>query len=118
MSMTVRISGAMPRWEVKEMRQLSPEEAGGRHHVLVDAFDGKEDARSRVQARYGWEGQRPEEATTPVAMDKPLNEPGASIPIWPGQLLWVEIADAAPSDRVVGLDAYGCYYVRFALKET
>lgn len=115
MTLDIRSIAGLPAWRVQEARQLTIEEAGGRHHVLVDAFDGQEDARSRVQVRFGWAGQTPAEATAPVAMDKLANEPGASIPIFPGQLLWVEIADAAPSDRVVGMDAYGCYYVRFVL---
>jgi hypothetical protein len=115
MTLDIRSVAGLPAWHVQEARQLTTEEAGGRHHVLVDACDGPQDARSRVQVRFGWDGQQPEEATAPVAMDKPADEPGASIPIWPGQLLWVEIADAAPSERMVGMDAYGCYYVRFVL---
>lgn len=91
------------------------------HNVYVNVFgtDGK-DVRDGiggipVRVRYGWDGMKEEPLT--VAVDKPINEAGCNIPIFPGQVLWVEVADGdgAASDRVSGLEFYGIgsYIVHF-----
>ena len=91
------------------------------HNVYVNVFgtDGK-DAREgsaaiSIKIRYGWDGMKEEPLT--VAVDKPMGEAGCNIPIFPGQTLWVEVADAdgAISDRVSGLEFYGIgsYIVHF-----
>jgi chemotaxis regulatin CheY-phosphate phosphatase CheZ len=78
-------SATEPCFRVEELLQLTPEEAGGRHHVLVDVLDDDgQDLRGQVTIRYGWDGMQPEETPLPMALDKPANEPGASIPVWPG----------------------------------
>lgn len=89
------------------------------HNVYVNAFgiDGRDvrSVGSVIRIRYGWDGMKEEPLT--VAIDKPLNEHGCNIPIFPGQVLWVEVADSnsAVSDRVSGLEFYGIgsYIVHF-----
>ena len=87
------------------------------HNVYVNVFgvDGKDvrNETTTLRIRYGWEGMNEEPLT--VAVDKPLNEAGCNIPLFPGQKLWVEVADESLSDRVSGLEFYGLgsYLVHF-----
>lgn len=89
------------------------------HNVYVNVFDmDGTDVRSSgtaVRIRYGWDGMQ--EPPLTVAVDKPLNEYGCNVPLFPGQVLWVEVDDGmgSISDRVSNLDFYGVgsYVVHF-----
>lgn len=89
------------------------------HNVYINVFgtDGKDvrNSGTTIRIRYGWDGMQ--EAPLTVALDKPLNEAGCNIPIFPGQVLWVEVEDEfnRVSDRVSGLSMYGIgsYLVHF-----
>ncbi len=89
------------------------------HNVYVNVFseDGRDirETEQIVRIRYGWDGMQEEPLT--VAIDKPKNEAGCNIPIFPGQALWIEVADQnnRESDRVSGLTLYGIgsYIVHF-----
>jgi hypothetical protein len=64
---------------------------------------------------------QPSEAPSPAIFEKNAPEPGANIPLFAGQNLWIEMQDVAgaPSDRVHGLSLAGnghrSYYVVFQL---
>ena len=89
------------------------------HNVYVNVFDADgQDVRVTgryAKVRYGWEGMQEEPFT--VLLDKPLNEAGCNIPIFPGQLLWVDVDDGegGVSDKVGQLELYGIgsYLVHF-----
>ena len=57
------------------------------HNVYINVFgeDGRDvrETGRTVKIRYGWDGMGEEPLT--VILDKPLNEAGCNIPIFPGQ---------------------------------
>lgn len=111
----VSIVGATPApgtwyWQAVRVHHLTPEENSGNHHIYVDLRDpelaGANDSDGgRVlgaRARITWtDGEQL------VVVDKPLNEPGTSFPMWKWQVCAVEALGLSgqelPSDRVTGL---------------
>lgn len=90
------------------------------HNVYVNVFGANgEDVRRETatvpRILYGWDGMQEEPMT--VAVDKPLEEAGCNIPLFPGQSLWVEVLDpdGGVSDRASNLKFYGIgsYIVHF-----
>lgn len=89
-------------WKIVRVRHLAPQENGGRQNLYVNIND---EAGARVygaQARIGWAS-----GSQVVTVDKPTNEPGTNLPMWPGQVCDV-IALGVPglelvSDRATGL---------------
>ena len=80
-----------------------------RHNVYVNVFD--ENTRelrgaSDVKIAWGWEGQRPDEQSTALKLDKPAPEWMTNIPVFPGQKIWCRVdGRGIPSDTVRGLHA-------------
>ena len=109
-------------WKINSWRQLSPAENQGKHNIYIDALINGNKQRG-LTVIWGWKGQRKDELSPPVKMDKPLNEPGCNIPIEKGQEIWIEIQDAKyPSERIEGFDTISdiswghvSYYVQFEL---
>lgn len=92
------------RWKLVSLRELTPAENHGNHHIYVDALnaDGSDARRTGIAIRYGWEGVREDEQPPVVPLDKPDGEPAANVPIWKGMRAWIEIANER-SERVAGL---------------
>lgn len=98
------ITDPAARWKIVGLRELTPSENHGNHHIYVDVAnaDGTDARRTSLQLRYGWEGMREDEAPPLVPLDKPEGEPAANVPIWKGMRAWVEVAGER-SERVSGL---------------
>ena len=101
-----QVTPGAPYWRLIGIHHLTPDENRARHSVYVDVVD---EAGARLndpglRLRWGWEGQRPDEAAPPRPFDKPPSEPATNIDIYPQQQTWVEIeGDGLPSDRVANL---------------
>lgn len=111
----VAIVGATPApgtwyWQAVRVHHLTPEENGGNHHIYIDMLDpelggGSNSNGGRVfggRARIIWN-----DGEQLVVVDKPLNEPGANLPMWQWQVCAAEAlglpGQELPSDRVTGL---------------
>lgn len=110
-------------WRCVLIHPLTDEENEGSHNVYIDAIDtyGRRFLPTANQMRFGWENMQPNEAPPPAIFEKNAPEPGANIPLFAGQNLWIEMQDVAgaPSDRVSGMSLIGSghrsYYVVFQL---
>ncbi len=97
-------------WQAVRIHHLTPEENNGSHHLYLDVRDpalgdGSTPDGGRVfgaRLRVSWEG-----GEQVLVVDKPLNEPGANLPMWRWQVCSVQVlgapGDVLPSDRVTGL---------------
>lgn len=97
------------RWRLVGIHHLTPDENRGGHQVFVDVVDeqGQRIPLGQAQVQWGWEGQRPDEASPARALDKPANEPAAVIDLFSGQHVWVEVGgQGLPSDRVTNLHTH------------
>jgi hypothetical protein len=89
-------------WKVIGVHHLIGSENGFNHHLYADVLDERNEriigAKLTVKNFNGSIGR--------MAIDKPLNEPGTNVPIWPNDKLtvWAGFGDGAlPSDKVVGI---------------
>jgi hypothetical protein len=89
-------------WKVIGVHHLIGSENGFNHHLYADVLDERNEriigAKLTVKNFNGSIGR--------MAIDKPLNEPGTNVPIWPNDRLtvWAGFGDGAlPSDKVVGI---------------
>ena len=90
-------------WRVLGVHHLSPAENRGGHHIYVDVVDeqGQRLRDPSLRLRWGWEGQRADEAAPPRAFDKGDNEPATNVDVNSGQIVWVEVeGQGLASDRV------------------
>ncbi|MCS7285798.1 MAG: hypothetical protein RMK30_04550 [Anaerolineae bacterium] len=92
-----RVEPGESYWMAVKVHHLTPEENQGRSLIYIDILDEKGGRIYGAQARVSWPG-----GSQIVTVDKPLGEPGANFPLWPGQLCSVE-ALGLPSDRVFGI---------------
>ncbi|MCC6457490.1 MAG: peptidoglycan DD-metalloendopeptidase family protein [Caldilineaceae bacterium] len=101
-----RVSPDQPYWRLIGIHHLTPDENRGGHGVFVDVVDegGQRVRDPSFRLRWGWEGQRPDEASPPKSFDKPENEPATTVELYLGQQLWVEVEGGGlASDRVANL---------------
>ncbi len=95
-------------WKLVLFHELTPEENEGGHNVYIDCLDafGRRFLPTANRVRFGWENMQPGELPPPSPFEKAAPEPGANIPVFPGQNLWVEILDitGSQSDRVSGIN--------------
>lgn len=94
-------------WRVAGVRPLEVGENGGRHHLLVNAYDenGRElRGRQDMRVAWDWDGRHGDEEAKPAPFEKLHPEPMANIPLGHGQVarIWIE-GDGVPSDVVQGL---------------
>lgn len=104
------ISGLSPGTEyiaVIGLFHLSGAENRGNHHLYIDLVD-QDGNRIYEPVHFfiwGWEDMTQEQAelTSPVRVDKPLNEPGANIGIQWGQVVFGFELARLPADRISGI---------------
>jgi hypothetical protein len=93
-------------WQIIGVHHLRPEENKGQNHIFVEVLDAN-GARMRnpnLRVAWGWEGQRPDEPSSPFPPDKGDGEPAGNLPLGAGQRAWLRIeGDGQPSDRVSNL---------------
>ena len=58
--------------------------------------------RLNEEIEWGWEGQKPNQITRPVKLDKPINEPAGNISLDWGQVVWARVKGKS-SDKVIGI---------------
>ncbi|MFN2202508.1 MAG: peptidoglycan DD-metalloendopeptidase family protein [Caldilineaceae bacterium] len=93
-------------WRVAGIHHLEPAENRGGHSVYVDAVDenGQRIEDPNLRIRWGWEGQRADEASPPQKLDKRAPEPAGNVVLFLPQHTWVEIEGLGlSSDRVANL---------------
>ncbi|MEX1020539.1 MAG: N-acetylmuramidase domain-containing protein [Litorilinea sp.] len=93
-------------WRVAGIYHLSPAENKGKHAIYVDVVDEQEQRvrDSELRLDWGWEGQQPDQQSTPKRFDKPDHEPATNVDLYLGQKTWICVTgDGLPSDRVVNL---------------
>lgn len=110
----VRVEQAVPNatgfvWRAMRIEHVPASENGGRHHVYLDVL-GRfgDDLRSdpAIQIVWGWVGQRVDEPSQPVRLEKKPPEHAANIPIEKGQRIWMRVDGYGyPSDIVRELHA-------------
>ncbi len=97
------VRGQGPRWRVRSVRKLSPEENRGKHNVYVDVWRNGSCIRSlsAIAVCYGWQ----DAPAQTVRLDKPMSEPGTNFPIYLGANYWAKVADVDgnQSETVTGL---------------
>lgn len=116
-------------WRCTVVHWLEPEINKDRHNVFIDAYvQGVAIRNGALSAMWGWKGQRDDEQSPPVKLDKKAPDPCGDIPIEKGQHIWLRIvgSEGYPSDIVRNLHAemdgtggndwhHHSYYVRFDL---
>ncbi len=97
-------------WRVVRVHHLTPDENHGNHHIFVDVLDpelgtGSNPLGERVynaRVKITWEG-----GEQVIAVDKPLNEPGANFPMWKWQVCTAYVLGLSgrelPADQVTGM---------------
>lgn len=94
-------------WRCVKANLMPPSENQGKHNVYVNVYDstGKDlRGNSNITLSWGWEGQKPDEASTDKVFDKPINEYGTNIPIEKGMVVWCKVHEnGVDSDVVSGL---------------
>jgi hypothetical protein len=91
-------------WIVESVRHLPGAENNSRHHIFVDAVgpDGADLRGTGLHVVYGWRGMNANETPPPVAIDKPADEFGCHIPIFPGAIMYI-MMDSPASEIVSDL---------------
>lgn len=92
-------------WRAICVHHLTGVENSRNHNVYVDLLDGDNKFIVNPQERlaFTWDGQRPEEKSPPIKLDKPANEPAGNVSVWKGANTEVWIDSSYPSDHVSNL---------------
>jgi len=92
-------------WRAVCVHKLTGQENDRNHHVYVDLLSESGDFLVNPQERlaYAWKGQRPDERSQPIRLDKPAHEPAGNVPVFKGAEFEVWIDSQYPSDRVSNL---------------
>lgn len=92
-------------WRAVCIHKLTGQENDRNHHVYVDLLSESGDFLVNPQERlaYSWKGQRPDERSQPIRLDKPAYEPSGNVPVFKGAEFEVWIDSTYPSDRVSNL---------------
>lgn len=92
-------------WRCTSIYHYPPELNSGRHNVFIDAYkDGSRVRSDSLFAIWGWEGQRSDEQSPDVALNKRAPDPCCDIPIEKGMKIWCRLS-GYPSDTVRNLHA-------------
>lgn len=91
-----------PLWRAIGVHHLTPDENRGLHNIYVDVIKADGSRVGGIPVAYDWIGRHPDQEARPVPLDKPDDEPGCNIPIWPHQIISVWIAGATASETVTG----------------
>ena len=92
----------LPCYRCIGVHHLSGLENETRHHLFLEVLDYAGQRRSVEQVQWGWTGQRPDQLSRPVNLDKPASEPAGDIALHWGMEVWAQVLDQ-PSDRVAGI---------------
>lgn len=92
-------------WRAICVHHLTGAENSRNHNIYVDLLDGDNKFLVNPQERlaFTWDGQRPEEKSPPIKLDKPANEPAGNVSVWKGANTEVWIDSPYPSDHVSNL---------------
>lgn len=119
-------------WRAVCIHKLTGQENDRNHHVYVDLLNESGDFLVNPLDRlaYAWNGQRQDEKSPPIRLDKPAHEPSGNVPVFKGAEFEVWIDSPYPSDRVSNLTTdlpdedvgnvryHHSYYIIFKLVDT
>lgn len=91
-----------PRYDIIGIHHLTPSENVGKHNLFIDIINRNNDRIMYEQIEWGWEGQRPNEVTRPLVLDKPTSEPSGNIALGSNQTVWAKVLNKE-SDTVVNI---------------
>lgn len=98
---TVDKSPALAAFRIIGIHRLTPSENDGKQNLFIDIrdTDGK---RLDKLIDWGWQGQRANEPSPALILDKPDSEPAGNLVIWGGQIIWATVMNQ-PSDTIRGV---------------
>lgn len=89
-------------WKIIGVHHLTPSENAGKHNLYLDTLNGSGEI-SRHEIVWGWEGQRLDEVSRNIVLDKPSIEPSGNIDIYWGQKVWAKVFSPYPSETVLNV---------------
>lgn len=92
----------LPCFRCIGVHHLTGAENQGGHRVLFDVLDDVAQRAEFEKIQWGWRGQRPDELSRPILLDKPANQPMGDAPLFRDMYLWAQVF-GKPSDLVSGL---------------
>lgn len=95
-------------WRCTRIEHLAGFVNKGRHNIFIRVFRAGQIVRDgKVEIRWGWNGQRPDEVAKPAICDKRAPDPSTDIPIEKDQHIWIQVDDGkgTPSDKLINLHA-------------
>lgn len=83
-----------PVYKIIGIHKLTPQENVGKHNLYIEVRDSEgRRPKEPIFINWGWAGQRSNEKSLPILLDKPLSEPYGNIPIWSNQVIWATVGN-------------------------